>query len=276
MISSHSERRYGIVTGSASGLGRAFALRLARQGWHLALVDFNAVGNAETLTAVEQAGGSGQCENFDVRLSDAWRELHDRLRKEWPRLDLLINNAGVGSSGEVGKFSLDDWRWLIDSNLMSVVYGCHTMVDWLKENRGRARVINVSSLASQLSLPCMAAYCAAKAGVVKLSEALCVEMAKFDGGVTVVAAGFFQSGLLKNSRMQTEFEYNFSKLSMEHSKISADEVARRALAASAKRQFFVAVVSWKMWWFWQMNRFFPRWFMSYVTRKWLTGPPEWV
>ena len=64
-----------------------------------------------------------------------------------------------------GAFTLDNWHALVETNLMSVVYGCHTMVGWLKENPGRARVINVSSIASQLSLPCMAAYCAAKSGV---------------------------------------------------------------------------------------------------------------
>lgn len=271
-----SKPRYAVVTGSASGLGRAFALRLACEGWHIALVDFNAEGNAEALAAVQQAGGTGQCENLDVRSCEAWHELHDRLRREWPRLDLLVNNAGIGGSGEVGKFSLDNWRAVMDTNLMSVVYSCHTMVDWLKENPRQARIINVSSISSQLSLPCMAAYCAAKAGVVKLSEALCVEMAKHDVGVTVVVAGFFQSGLMKLARMTTEFEYNFSALSMERSRISADEVARRGLEASEKRQFFVAVVSRKIWWFWQMSRFLPRTFMNYVTKQWVAGPPEWV
>jgi NAD(P)-dependent dehydrogenase (short-subunit alcohol dehydrogenase family) len=269
-------RRNAIVTGSASGLGRAFALRLAREGWRIALVDFNAEGNAETLALVNQAGGEGRCENFDVRSIEAWENLRDRLRKDWLQLDLIVNNAGIGGSGEVGAFTLENWRDLVDTNLMSVVYSCHTMIEWLKENPGRARIINVSSIASQLSLPCMAAYCAAKSGVVKLSEALCVEMAKFDVGVTVLVAGFFQSGLMKLARMTTEFEYNFSALSMERSRISADDMARAALAGSARRKFFVVVVSRKIWWFYQMSRFLPRTFMGYVTRQWLNGPPEWV
>jgi NAD(P)-dependent dehydrogenase (short-subunit alcohol dehydrogenase family) len=268
--------RYAIVTGSADGLGRAFALRLAAQGWHIALVDLDEAGNRETLAAVRAAGGDGRCEQFDVGDPQAWRQLHDRLRAEWPRLDLLVNNAGVGGSGEVGKFPLDDWRWLLGTNLFGVVYGCHTMVDWLKENSGRAAIINVSSIAAKLSLPCMAAYCSAKAGVEKLSESLGVELAKSGVGVTVVIAGFFQSGLMKRARMTTQFEYDFSKLSMERSRITADDVARAALRASERGRFSVVVVSWKIRCFYWLNRLLPRVFMRYVTRRWLNGPPQWV
>jgi NAD(P)-dependent dehydrogenase (short-subunit alcohol dehydrogenase family) len=268
--------RYAVVTGSADGLGRAFALRLAREGWHVALVDLDEAGNRETLAAVRAAGGDGRCETFDVGDSQAWSQLHERLRAAWPRLDLLVNNAGVGGSGEIGKFPLDDWRWLIGTNLMGVVYGCHTMVDWLKEGTGRAAIINVSSIAAELSLPCMAAYCSAKAGVVKLSGALRVELAKFGVGVTVVVAGFFQSGLMKRARMTTQFEYDFSRLSMQHSTITADDIAREALRASERRRHTVVVVSRKIRFFYWLNRLFPELFFRYVTRKWLTDPPPWV
>jgi NAD(P)-dependent dehydrogenase (short-subunit alcohol dehydrogenase family) len=271
-----SPTRYAVVTGSADGLGRAMAVRLAGEGWHLALVDLDDEGNRETLAAVRAAGGEGRCERFDVGELQAWRDLHDRLRAEWPRLDLLVNNAGVGGSGEVGKFPIDDWRWLIGTNLMGVVYGCHTMVDWLKENEGRGGIINVSSIASKLSLPCMAAYCSAKAGVEKLSESLRVELSKYGVGVTVVFAGFFQSGLMKRARMTTQFEHDFSKLSMQYSKITADDVARETLRAAARGQFSVIVVSRKIRFFYWLNRLFPRVFMKYVTRQWLTNPPPWV
>ncbi len=269
-------RRYAIVTGSADGLGRAFALQLAREGARIALVDIDEAGNQETLALVQAAGGEAHCELMDVRQAGAWQELHDRLRAQWPRLDLLVNNAGVGGSGQVGLFPLDDWRWLIETNLMSVVFSCHTMVDWLKQNPGRGQVINVSSIASQLSLPCMAAYCSAKAGVVKLSEALRVEMAKFDVGVTVLIAGFFQSGLMKRARMTTQFEHDFSKLSMEHSPLTADEIAGDALKAAAKRRFFVVIVSRKIRLFWWFSRLAPRMFLRYVTRQWINGPPPYV
>mgnify|MGYP003618198260 CR=1 FL=1 len=270
------ERRTAIITGSASGLGRALALRLARDGWRLALADIDDVENARTLEAVQAAGGEGLCEHVDVSSVDDWRRLHDRLRAEWPRLDLLVNNAGVGGSGEVGVFTLDDWRFLIETNLMSVVYGCHIMLDWLKENPGRANICNISSIASQLSLPRMAAYCAAKSGVVKLSESLRVELAAADVGVTVVCAGFFTSRLLERARMKTQYEHDFTALSMQHSPLTADSVAEATLRAVARRRFFLAVTSWKIRGYWWFSRLAPRAFMNYVTRVYLNDPPAYV
>jgi len=122
----------------------------------------------------------------------------------------------------------------------------------------------------------MAAYCSAKAGVEKLSEALRIEMAKYGVGVTVVVAGFFSSGLMKRARTTTQFEYDFSKLSMERSTITADDVARTALRAAECGRFSVVVVSRKIRFFYWLNRLLPSMFMRYVTRKWLHNPPRWV
>lgn len=271
-----TEQNYAIITGSGDGLGRAFALLLAREGWHLALVDIEEAGNLETLRLIQEAGGTAQCEQMDVRSPESWQALHDRLATQWPRLDLLVNNAGVGGAGEVGDFTLDNWRWLIDSDLMSVVYGCHTLVGWLKQNSGRARIINISSTSAELSLPCMAAYCAAKSGVVKLSESLYVELSKFGVGVTVVVAGFFQSGLMKRARTVNEFQRNFSALSMQRSPITAEMVARAALQGSLRGRFKVNVVPLKLRMYRWFNRLAPNLFLKYVSYVWRKSPPPYM
>lgn len=271
-----TERSYAVVTGSADGLGRAFAILLAREGWHLALVDIEEPGNQETLRLVQEAGGSAQCEQMDVRNAESWQALQDRLLPQWPRLDLLINNAGVGGAGEVGDFTLDNWRWLIDSDLMSVVYGCHTLVGWLKRNPGRGRIINVSSTSAELSLPCMAAYCAAKSGVVKLSESMYVELSKFGVGVTVVVAGFFQSGLMRRARTMNEFQRNFSALSMKRSPITAEMVARAALRGSQRGRFKVNVIPFKLRMYRWFNRLAPNLFLKYVSYVWRSSPPPYM
>ena len=86
-------------------------------------------------------------------------------RSSWPQLDLLVNNAGVGVGGEVGTLSLEDWRWIVDINLWGVIYGCHTMVDWLKANPAGAHIVNTASMAAIVSAPGMASYNVTKAGV---------------------------------------------------------------------------------------------------------------
>src|ERR1700690_2802314 len=83
---------YGIITGAASGIGRALAIRIAREGWRLALVGLNADGVRETKSVVEQAGGAAECFIQDVGDRPAWRTLHADLAQRWPGLDLLINN----------------------------------------------------------------------------------------------------------------------------------------------------------------------------------------
>ncbi len=233
------ERRTAVVTGSASGLGRALCLRLARERRRIALVDVDEGANRETLRLVEAAGGEGRIETFDVASAPAWREFHDRLRADWPHVDLLVNNAGVAGSGDVGVFTLDDWHWLLATDLHSVVYGCHTFGEWLKANPRGAHVVNVASFAAFACLPGMAAYNVAKAGVLALSETLRIEWSRTSVGVSVVCPEFFATNLLSAARMGTDAQRDYAAREMERSRISADAVAAATLQAVARRRFYV-------------------------------------
>jgi len=122
-MQSSTQRRTGLITGAASGLGRAIALRLARDSWNLALADVNDAGLEESLRLVRQAGGDGFVEHLDVRNFDEWEALRDRLQARWPQLDLLVNNAGVAGSGRVGEYSIENWHWIIDVNLWNGIHG---------------------------------------------------------------------------------------------------------------------------------------------------------
>ncbi len=128
------QRRNAIITGAASGLGRAIALRLARDGWNIAVCDINDARGTAVAEEVKAAGGDASFEHLDVTDIEQWQQLSQRLRDRWQSLDLLVNNAGVAAGGNVGEAPLDDWRWIIDINLYNGIYGCHTFVDWLKAN----------------------------------------------------------------------------------------------------------------------------------------------
>ena len=232
-------RRTAIVTGAASGLGRALCERLARDGYCVAICDIDLTGAAETLRNVEAAGGTGRVEALDVADPAAWEALRERLEHDWPHLDLLVNNAGVAVSGDVGRCSLDDWRWIVDTNLWGVIHGCHVCVDWLKRNPRGSHVINTSSLAAIGSFPGMAAYNVTKAAVVSFSETLHSELGRHGVGVTVLCPSFFPTALIDNGRFASPAERRIARGEFTRTKLTAEAVADAAIRAVARKQLYV-------------------------------------
>jgi NAD(P)-dependent dehydrogenase (short-subunit alcohol dehydrogenase family) len=266
-------RQYAIITGAASGLGRAFALRLARDGWHLAIADVNLPAAQETLELVRQAGGEGQVEPLDVSQQSQWSELAQRLQAQWPQLDLLVNNAGVSGSGEVGLYPLDNWQWMVSINLWGPILGCHTMVDWLKRNPRGGHIINTSSLAAICMLPTMASYNVTKAGVLALSETLYAELKKDRIGVTVLLPSFFHTNLLSISRMQTPEQFALADRTMRGASFTADDVAAAALRAMRRKRLYV-VLPLKGRVYWRLKRFIPEEFLWFVGQVFKRGLPK--
>lgn len=253
------ERRNGIVTGAASGIGRAIAVRLARDGWHLALADIDSAGAEETLRLVEQAGGTAQVERLDVRDQQAWMDLRERLRGDWRRLDLIVNNAGVVASGEIGAMSIDDWDWLLSINLRGVILGCHTMLPWLLENPRRSYVLNMASVAGLISGPKMGAYNVSKAGVVSLSETLYQEVKQHNIGVTAVCPWFVKTNLLNHGRFTDMREKAAGATFMENSRVTPEKVADQAVRGMYRGRLLVVVGFRANQLFW-VKRQLPHWY----------------
>jgi len=249
--------RYALVTGSASGLGRAIAVRLARDGWRLALADVDERANAETLLLVQSTGGSGECHRLDVSDAAAWQHLRETLQATWPRLDLLVNNAGVACSGEVGQCSLEDWRWAIGVNLWGTIHGCHEMTSWLKANPGGAHVVNIASIAAIAAGPAMAAYNVTKAGVLALSETMFAELRQHNVAVTVVCPGFFPTNLLDRGRFCTSGQRAAADLFTNSTSLSADKVAEKVVGCLRRRPLYL-VLPFRAGLLWRFKRFFPR------------------
>lgn len=264
------QRRNAIVTGAASGLGRAIALRLAREGWRIAIADVNDVGSAETLDLVKQRGGDGFVEHLDVREINQWQALKDRLRNQWDNLDLLVNNAGVAGSGCVGEYSIENWHWIIDINLWNGINGCHTFVDWLKTNPSGAHIINTCSMAAIVSAPTMAAYNVTKAGMLALSETLYSELMPFGVGVTALCPAVFRTNLLDSARWCQIEERRLFESAFQEAKMTADDVAAAALRAMHRKQLYV-VVPFESRRHWYLKRIAPSWLLKKVARVFETG-----
>lgn len=254
---SPTSARYGVITGAASGLGRAMAVRLARDGWRLALADLNAAGGDETKSLVERAGGAAHVELLDVRDEQQWLALRDRLQRDWPRCDLIVNNAGVVASGCVQQTTVPDWDWLLSINLRGVILGCHTFVPWLIENPERSYIVNMASIAGLLAPGRMGAYNVAKAGVVSLSETLYTELKRHNVGVTVVCPWFVKTNLLDTGRFADPKDKAGGALQMQQSSLTPDTVADYAVRRMYRGKLY-AVTGFQARQAWLMKRHFPQ------------------
>jgi NAD(P)-dependent dehydrogenase (short-subunit alcohol dehydrogenase family) len=259
-------RRHAIVTGAASGLGRAIAVELAHRAWHVALADVNEVGSQETLALVRQAGGEGQVEHLDVTKPEEWRALRDKLQTSWGQLDLLVNNAGVGVGGEVGQLPLEDWQWIININLYGAIYGCHTLIDWMKKNPRGAHIVNIASLAAIVSAPGMAPYNVTKAGMLSFSETLYGELKPYNIGVTGVCPAFFQTNIVRDGRFQSNGQRKMASRLMSSSRVTAEHVAKRIVRAVERNQLYVFVPAIASI-FWRLKRLMPRVLLNMIARR---------
>lgn len=237
----HWKSGTAIITGAASGLGQALAFDLAAAGWRICLADLDTDRLATVQAEVERRGGIGIPTLLDVRDPAAWRAVHDRLRTDWPTLDLLVNSAGVGATGEVGQLPESQWQRVLDTNLLGTALGCETFLPWLREHSTRSHLVNVASIAGILALPSMAAYSASKAGVIALSDAIAAECGRRRPGVTVVCPGFFRSGLLDTWHFSADLESREARRRMNASRWTSERVAARVIHAIDRDRRYVVV-----------------------------------
>lgn len=173
--------RTALVTGAASGIGRALSIELAKRGCDLALCDIDEAGLTTTAAACDR-GRNVSVHVLDVANADAVAALPDQIRRSHPRLDILVNNAGVALGGTFEQVTDADMRWLFDINFWGVVRMTRAFLPMLRASDA-GRLVNVSSLFGFIAPPGQAAYAASKFAVRAFSEALRHELA--DTGVSV-------------------------------------------------------------------------------------------
>ncbi len=191
-----------LITGAASGLGRALALRFANTGADICIADINMGGAAETLNMVEQAGGKGWIFELNVTVPEQWAVLEQEVKKRWGGIDVVINNAGVATGDRIEAGEWAWWDWVIDINLKGVALGCRTFTPMMKE-QGSGYFINVASLAGLMKAPSMASYNATKAAVVAISETMHFELKPYGIGTTALCPGFFRTNLNHGAKPPT-------------------------------------------------------------------------
>ncbi|GAB4332369.1 MAG: SDR family oxidoreductase [Candidatus Abyssubacteria bacterium] len=188
-----------IVTGAASGIGRALSGELARCGACVTLADSNAGLLEETARGLSTGGHRTKSAVVDVTDAAAMKRLIEETAADAGRVDYVFNNAGVVVFGEAQHFSYEDWRRVIDTNLYGVVNGVAAAYPIMLK-QGFGHIVNTASLAGLVPVPGLISYVASKYGVVGLSNALRVEGARFGVKVSVVCPGLIDTPM-KNSKV---------------------------------------------------------------------------
>ncbi len=197
MVYSFTGKR-ALVTGAASGIGRAVALRLAADGATLYLTDVNADGLAGTAAAAIELGASvPEHRALDISDYDAVAGFAADIHSRYPAMDVVMNVAGISAWGTVDKLSHHHWRSMVDVNLMGPIHIIETFVPPMVSAGRGGRLVNVSSAAGIVALPWHAAYSASKYGLRGVSEVLRFDLARHRIGVSVVVPGAVDTPLVQ-------------------------------------------------------------------------------
>lgn len=259
------ERVRAVVTGAASGLGRAFAYALAERGGRLVLGDVDLEGCEQTAAEVRLRGGEAAVLRCDVAELAQVEALATEAEQRYGGADLVVNNAGVGVAGPLGEIPMQDWQWILGINLWGVIYGCHVFVPRFKA-QGHGAVLNVASAAGLLCAPEMAPYNVTKAGVVALSETMAAELAPHNIAVTVLCPTFFPTNILDRGRHSGAKGEKLARKLMAQSRFSADDIARIALEGLEAGTLYV-VPQQDGQWLWRLKRLAPQQFYTRVLSK---------
>ena len=185
-----------LVTGAASGIGHAIALRYAADGARVVVSDVDEEGGAETVRQIEAGGGTARFIAADVSDAQASADLVRQLVTAFGRLDVACNNAGVGGDQKpVAEYPVENWDTVLAINLSGVFYGMRAQIPAMLESGGGA-IVNVASILGRVGTPTSAAYVAAKHGVVGLTQTAALEYSKQGVRVNCVGPGYIDTPLL--------------------------------------------------------------------------------
>jgi len=198
--------KVAVVTGAASGIGKALATRFASAGMRVVLVDIEREALAAAEAELRESGATTLAVPTDVTSADEVDALAQRTREAFGGVHLLCNNAGVAIAGPIWEHTIDDWQWVLGVNLWGVIHGIRTFVPIMLEQGEEAHVVNTASVAGLTSFQTMGVYNVTKHAVVTLSETLARDLD--DAGakikVSVLCPGFVATKILDSDRNRPE------------------------------------------------------------------------
>lgn len=189
-----SNRKIAIITGGASGIGRALCEELAPTGTIIIAADINLEGAQQVASGITGNGGHARAEALDVKNAAAVKVLINRVTAEYGRLDYMFNNAGITIGAEARDMGLEHYRSILDTNLHGVIHGSFYAYEAMV-GQGFGHIVNTASTAGLIPMPVQVPYSATKFGVVGFSKSLRIEAAGLGVRVSVVCPGFVRTGI---------------------------------------------------------------------------------
>ncbi|MCP4199435.1 MAG: SDR family oxidoreductase [Proteobacteria bacterium] len=259
-----------IVTGGASGIGRALAVELAARGCEVVLADRQIDLAREVTDHIGASGGKARAIEIDVTDFSAVEKLVHETARQSGRLDYIFNNAGISIGGLVDRHEIGDWNQIVDVNLLGVIHGTHAAYPIMAE-QGFGHIVNTASLAGLIPVPGAASYATTKAAIVSLSRSLRAEAAHRGVRVSALCPGAVRTPMLdgcgKYGKVLGDISPEMLNDFIEKMKpMPADRFAKKVLRGVQKNKTIIIVPSWLrvIWW---MDRLFPGLVMFFTQKS---------
>jgi NAD(P)-dependent dehydrogenase (short-subunit alcohol dehydrogenase family) len=246
--------RVAVITGAASGLGRALAGAFGAQGCRLVLADVDEAALGRTADELRGRGYPLAAQPTDVAQGTAVERLASAALEAFGAVHVVCNNAGVAPLGVVWEATEPDWRWALGVNLWGVIHGVRVFTPILLRQDDEGHIVNTASVAGLIAPPGMGVYNVTKHAVVALSETLHHDLAARGAKVhcSVVCPAFFASGIhesgrarpaaLASGRAKTDADRSLEAMlhkATQSGRLSADDIAARVLDAVRDERFYV-------------------------------------
>ena len=261
----HPQKR-AFITGAASGLGKALAIELAKEGWTIGMADINLKELELAATIIEGLGGKSIQFPLDVSDKDQYKKVSEDFLTKVGGIDLLFNNAGVGDGSVFEDYSLENYEWMVGINQMGVVYGCYYFIKAMKKQKS-GHILNTASAAAIGCAPTMAAYNMTKAAVVAISETLYSELMDHNIQVSCIQPTYFKTNVIQYAR-GGDVVKKATQMFIDRSGLEAEEVAQEILTRAGNKELYIILPkeARKMWMY---KRLAPTWFRKKVKEQFM-------
>ena len=246
--------RVAVITGGASGLGRAMALRFAREGMKVVLADIEQTALDATLREFRDSGYDAVGVRCDVALGDDVEQLAEKALSTFGSVHVVCNNAGVAPGGRVWEHTVKEWEWALGVNVWGVINGVRVFTPILLKQGTEGHIVNTASVAGLLSLPGMGIYCLTKHAVVTLTESLHHDLVETGELVrcSLLCPAYVPTRIsdsernrpahLRDARPKSEEDLAREaqlRHAVQSGRISAEQVAERVFEAVRERRFYI-------------------------------------
>lgn len=193
------EGRVAVVTGGASGIGRALGVRFAGDGMKVVLADIDEADLASSVAELRSSGAEAIGVRTDVAVASEVEALRDAALEAFGAVHVVCNNAGVGTGGPLWTVPLESWKWMLGVNLWGVIHGVHAFTQLLVD-QGEGHIVNTASAAGIVSAPFLGPYVTSKHAVVALSESLALDLAGTGVGVSALCPMWVRTRIHESQR----------------------------------------------------------------------------